>query len=37
MNTRYKDLLGTELCVIQSPMAGVQGSNLAIAVSEAGG
>jgi nitronate monooxygenase len=31
------DLLGTELPVIQAPMAGVQGSALAIAVSEAGG
>jgi nitronate monooxygenase len=30
-------LLGTELPVIQAPMAGVQGSALAIAVSEAGG
>ncbi|MGP8305533.1 NAD(P)H-dependent flavin oxidoreductase [Vibrio sp. YIC-376] len=37
MNRSYKDLLGTEHCIIQSPMAGVQGSNLAIAVSEAGG
>ncbi len=37
MNRSYKELLGTELCIIQSPMAGVQGSNLAIAVSEAGG
>src|SRR4029077_3726154 len=30
-------LLGVELPVIQAPMAGVQGSELAIAVSEAGG
>jgi nitronate monooxygenase len=30
-------LLGTELPVVQAPMAGVQGSALAIAVSEAGG
>ncbi len=37
MNRSYKELLGTELCIIQSPMAGVQGSKLAIAVSEAGG
>ncbi|HWH84464.1 MAG TPA: nitronate monooxygenase, partial [Burkholderiaceae bacterium] len=31
------DLLGTALPVIQAPMAGVQGSALAIAVCEAGG
>src|SRR5437867_1731309 len=30
-------LLGTELPIIQAPMAGVQGSALAIAVSNAGG
>src|ERR671933_38832 len=30
-------LLGTELPIIQAPMAGVQGSPLAVAVSEAGG
>ena len=30
-------LFGTELPIIQAPMAGVQGSALAIAVSEAGG
>jgi NAD(P)H-dependent flavin oxidoreductase YrpB (nitropropane dioxygenase family) len=30
-------VLGTELPIIQAPMAGVQGSALAIAVSEAGG
>ncbi|BBB27998.1 NAD(P)H-dependent flavin oxidoreductase [Neptunomonas japonica] len=32
-----KDLLGIELPIIQAPMAGVQGSELAIAVSQAGG
>ena len=32
-----QDLLGTELPVIQAPMAGVQGSALAVAVSDAGG
>lgn len=32
-----EDLLGIELAVIQAPMAGVQGSALAIAVSNAGG
>lgn len=32
-----KELLGTELPIIQAPMAGSQGSALAIAVSEAGG
>jgi nitronate monooxygenase len=31
------ELIGTELPIIQAPMAGVQGSALAIAVSEAGG
>ena len=30
-------LLGTELPIIQAPMAGVQGSALAVAVSNAGG
>src|SRR4051812_42764323 len=30
-------LLGTELPIIQAPMAGVQGSALAVAVSDAGG
>ena len=30
-------LLGTELPIVQAPMAGVQGSALAIAVSNAGG
>ncbi|WP_438465314.1 NAD(P)H-dependent flavin oxidoreductase [Marinomonas sp. PE14-40] len=34
---KIKDLLGTELPIIQAPMAGVQNSTLAIAVSEAGG
>lgn len=37
MSNTYKDLLGTALPIIQAPMAGVQGSKLAIAVSEAGG
>lgn len=32
-----RELLGTELPIIQAPMAGVQGSALAIAVSNAGG
>lgn len=32
-----QDLLGTELPIIQAPMAGVQGSALALAVSKAGG
>lgn len=32
-----QDLIGVELPLIQAPMAGVQGSALAIAVSEAGG
>jgi nitronate monooxygenase len=36
-NRNFKDLLGTEFPIIQSPMAGVQGSALAVAVSEAGG
>jgi nitronate monooxygenase len=34
---RIQDLLGIELPIIQAPMAGVQGSALAIAVSKAGG
>lgn len=34
---RAKDLFGIELPIIQAPMAGVQGSALAIAVSNAGG
>ncbi len=33
----FQELLGTELQIIQAPMAGVQGSELAIAVSNAGG
>lgn len=32
-----RDLLGVELPIVQAPMAGVQGSALAIAVSNAGG
>jgi nitronate monooxygenase len=35
--SRLSDLLGTELPIIQAPMAGVQASALAIAVSNAGG
>jgi len=35
--TRLQDLLGIELPVIQAPMAGVQGSALALAVCGAGG
>ncbi len=34
---KLSELLGTELPIIQAPMAGVQDSTLAIAVSEAGG
>ncbi|HEY7374725.1 MAG TPA: nitronate monooxygenase, partial [Polyangia bacterium] len=34
---RLQDLLGVELPLIQAPMAGVQGSALALAVSNAGG
>src|SRR4029079_7746790 len=34
---RLQDLLGIELPIIQAPMAGVQGSALAVAVSHAGG
>ncbi|MDI1428514.1 NAD(P)H-dependent flavin oxidoreductase [Polyangium sorediatum] len=34
---RIRDLLGIELDILQAPMAGVQGSRLAIAVSNAGG
>ena len=37
MGTSLRDLLGIEHAIIQAPMAGVQGSALAIAVSEAGG
>lgn len=36
-NGKINDLLGTKFPIIQSPMAGVQDSALAIAVSEAGG
>ncbi len=32
-----QELLGTELPIIQAPMAGIQGSALAVAVSDAGG
>ena len=32
-----RDVLGIELPIIQAPMAGSQGSELAIAVSNAGG
>src|SRR3989338_3503850 len=32
-----QQLLGTELPIIQAPMAGVQGSALAVAISNAGG
>src|SRR5512141_1588007 len=35
--SRLRELLGIELPIIQAPMAGVQGSPLAIAVSNAGG
>src|SRR5436309_8702597 len=35
--TTLQALLGTELPLIQAPMAGVQGTALAIAVSNAGG
>lgn len=35
--TTLQQLLGTELPLIQAPMAGVQGSALVIAVSNAGG
>src|SRR5215211_5439733 len=34
---RLRELLGTELPVIQAPMGGAQGSALAVAVSSAGG
>lgn len=34
---RLQDLLGTELPIIQAPMAGVQGAALTVAVSNAGG
>ncbi|HUE85238.1 MAG TPA: nitronate monooxygenase [Vicinamibacterales bacterium] len=35
--TSIRELLGIELPIVQAPMAGVQGSALAVAVSEAGG
>jgi len=35
--TRLTDLIGIELPIVQAPMAGVQGSGLAVAVSNAGG
>ena len=37
MTTTLRDIVGTELPLIQAPMAGVQGAALAIAVSNAGG
>ena len=37
MTSTLQDLLGTELPLIQAPMAGVQASALAVAVSNAGG
>jgi nitronate monooxygenase len=37
MNERLSELLSIELPIIQAPMAGVQGSELAVAVSNAGG
>jgi nitronate monooxygenase len=37
MNTSLTSLLGTPLPIIQAPMAGVQGSALALAVCQAGG
>ena len=37
MSTRWKALIGTELPIIQAPMAGVQGAELVVAVSNAGG
>lgn len=37
MNTQFQKLMGLSLPIIQAPMAGVQGSELAIAVSAAGG
>ncbi len=36
-DSRLMDLIGTELPIVQAPMAGAQGSALVIAVSEAGG
>ena len=37
LDTRIQQLFGIELPLVQAPMAGAQGSELAIAVSEAGG
>src|ERR1700710_150042 len=37
LDAGLKTLLGSELPILQAPMAGVQGSRLAIAVSNAGG
>lgn len=37
MSARLCSLINTELAIVQAPMAGVQGSKLAIAVSNAGG
>ncbi|HWT19638.1 MAG TPA: nitronate monooxygenase, partial [Variovorax sp.] len=37
MTTPLQQLLGIDLPLIQAPMAGVQGSAMAIAVSNAGG
>jgi nitronate monooxygenase len=37
LNERLSEMLGIELPIIQAPMAGVQGSELAVAVSNAGG
>ena len=37
MQTPIQSMLNLELPIIQAPMAGVQGSALAIAVSNAGG
>ena len=36
LDRRITDLFGIELPIVQAPMAGVQGSELAIAVSEVG-
>jgi nitronate monooxygenase len=35
--TNLQDILGVDLPIIQAPMAGVQGSALAVAVANAGG
>ncbi|QCI65456.1 NAD(P)H-dependent flavin oxidoreductase [Phreatobacter stygius] len=37
LDRRIQDLLGIELPIIQAPMAGAQGADMVIAVSEAGG